>query len=122
MADANFIVSGARDSLEKGLVILGKRNDSYNRNGIQFEDYKLNGLESTWCDILECFVRTWNTGAKDPRVDWTVYSALQAELVAAGIPQSKFAPIFQRYLPDMFQAMKERDEQTGTAIKANYPP
>lgn len=110
LIDENFIVTGAIDTLRKGLIVIEERDAVYNRNDIHFEDYCLSGLESTWKNILECFVRCWNTHGDDSKVDWTVYSALQANLVAAGIPQSRFAPIFQRYLPEMYEAMKARDE------------
>ena len=108
--DENFIVTGAIDTLRSGLIVIEERDASYNQNNIGFQDFKLNGMLSTWEDILECFVRLWNTGAEDPRVDWVVYSALQANLVAAGIPQGKFAPIFQRYVQGICKAMKARDE------------
>lgn len=112
MADkinGGIIVLGAIETLETGLEVIKERDRSYNANGINFEDFKLQGMESTWEDILECFVRCWNTGKKDPTVDWTVYSALQANLVARGVPQSIFSPIFRRFIPEIFKAMKARD-------------
>lgn len=107
--NGGIIVAGAIKNLEDGLAIIKERDKSYNGNGICFEDFKLNGMESTWDDILECFVRCWNTGGGDSKVDWTVYGALQSELVANGIPQSRFSPIFRRFVPRIWQALKERD-------------
>ena len=107
--NGGIIVLGAINNLETGLKVIKERDKSYNGNGIHFEDFKLRGMESTWEDILECFVRCWNTGGGDSKVDWTVYSALQAELVANGVPQSKFSQIFNRFVPRIYQAMKTRD-------------
>ena len=105
----DFIVKSAIEKLEAGIRIIKERGASYNANGVSYHDYQLNNLESTWESILECFVRLFNTKKKDPGIDWVVYSALQASFVELGMPQSQFSPIFNRFVPKIYKAIKERD-------------
>ena len=108
----NIIVPRAKELLQKGLDIINERDAMYNRNGVDFAEYRLNGMESTWEEILENFLRLWNSKAEDKAVDWVVYAALQAAYVEAGCPQSKFSPIFNRFVPEIYKAMKADDEAT----------
>lgn len=99
--------------LEMAAHTIRVRSLEYNRNGVNFEDYRLNGLESTWADILECFVRLWNSKNSDKAIDWVAYSGLQAAFVEAGMPQSQFSPIFGRYIEDMYRNIKEDEAGDG---------
>ena len=95
--------------LEQAAACLRERSRSYNGNDFDYEDYKLNGVEDTWADILECFGRLWESKNPDKAVDWVGYSALQAAFIEAGCPKSKFAPIFRRLLSEHYRNLKERD-------------
>ena len=104
---ANARASRAAYLLETAAHTIRQRALEYNRNGINFDDYRLGGLESTWQDILECFVRLWNSKNPDKAIDWIAYSALQAAFVEAGMPQSRFSPIFGKYIEQMYANIKE---------------
>ena len=95
--------------LEQAAVCIRERGASYNKNGFDYEDYKINGLEDTWADILETFGRLWASGNEDSAIDWVAYTALQAAYVEAGCPQSKFSPIFRRFLSEHYRNLKEID-------------
>jgi hypothetical protein len=86
-----------------------ERGKSYNQNGVDYSDYRLNNLESTWEEILECFTRLWNTGNPDKAEDWAAYAALQAAYIEAGCPQSLFSPAFARYIGAIQRQIKEVD-------------
>lgn len=86
-----------------------ERSQSYNQNGVNYDDYRLNSLESTWEELLECFVRLWNTGNTDKAEDWAAYSALQAAYIEAGCPQSQFSPAFSRHIGAIQRQIKEVD-------------
>ena len=88
----------AAQLLEIAAATIRERGASYNGNGVSREDYNLLSMDSTWQDILECFVRLYVSGEKDKAVDWVAYSALQAAFVEAGMPQSRFAPIFRKVI------------------------
>ena len=90
-----------------------ERARSYNKNGIDYADYRLNDMESTWGDILECFARLWNTKNPDKAEDWAAYSALQAAFIEAGMPQSIFSPAWHKWLPVFMANIKELDTKTG---------
>lgn len=102
----------AVELLEKAANILIDRDKSYNSNGIKYEDFQLHGLESCFGSILECFVRLYNTKKEDPGVDWVAYSALMAALTERGIPVSRFSIVFNKTVPEMYKALKERDMVT----------
>ena len=107
------IAARAATLLEQAAHTIRQRAQEYNRNGINFDDYRLNSLESTWEDILECFVRLWNSGNPDKAYDWVAYSGLQAAFVEAGMPQSKFSPIFGRFIEEMYKEIKECEAGDG---------
>ena len=106
---SDIIIVQSIEFLDNAKQNIIDRNKSYNSNEVHYEDYQLNGLESTWHSILECFVRLWNSKSKDKGADWVAYTALQASLVKTGIPQSIFSPIFNRFLPEMYKTLKELD-------------
>jgi len=88
----------AAQLLEIAAATIWERGASYNNGEIGFQDYRLSGMEACWQDILECFVRLYVSGIEDKAVDWVAYSALQAAFVEAGMPQSRFAPIFRKVI------------------------
>lgn len=100
----------AVEILKQAIENIEKRNASYNGNGINYEDYKLTGFESTWEDILECFARLWNNKSPDKAADWVAYSALQAAFVEMGMPQSRASKIFKKYLSGIYMNIKKIDE------------
>lgn len=88
----------AAELLETAAKTIRERGLKYNNNEVHYEDYRLNGMMSTWEDILECFVRLYVSGDDDKAVDWVAYTALQAAFVEAGMPQSQFSPIFKKII------------------------
>ncbi len=108
-SNGNYVVERAKSLLRKSLAVLEDRDKSYNGNGINFHDYKLLGLESTFEDILENFVRLSVSQEEDNAIDWICYSALQASFVQEGLPQSRFSPIFVKMIPKIYAKMKEND-------------
>lgn len=112
----DYMVRRAITILENAIKNIKERDQSYNRNGLSYADTQLAGLESTWHSILECFTRVWNTKDDDKAEDWAAYSALQAAFIQEGIPQSRFSPAFRRFVPSMYQAIKENDILTGESF------
>lgn len=106
---SDIIIVKAIGFLEQAKQNIIDRNKSYNSNGVSFDSYQLNGLESTWHSNLECFVRIWNSKSDDKGADWSAYSALQAAFIQSGMPQSLFSPVFNRFLPEMYKSLKEQD-------------
>jgi hypothetical protein len=91
----------AAQLLETAATTIRERGKTYNNDEVNYEDYRLNGMDATWQDILECFLRLWVCKKVDSAIDWVAYSALQAAFVEAGMPQSKFAPIFKKVIKGM---------------------
>lgn len=71
-----------------------ERDKDYNSDTIKYKDYQLHGIDSIWENILECFVRLFNSGSDDKAADWAAYAALQAAFIEHGAPQSRFSPAF----------------------------
>lgn len=113
---SDIIIVQAIDFLDTAKKNIIERDKSYNSNGVNYEDYQLQGLPSTFHSILECFVRLHNSKSKDKGADWVAYSALQASLVHSGIPQSMFSPIFNRFMPEVYKALKAQDWTDGKEV------
>lgn len=107
----DIIVSRAIELLDLAKKALMERDISYNSNDINYEDYKVNGVESMFEDNLECFLRLWNSGKSDKAVDWVGYSALMASSTENGVPQSRFSPILNRFMPEIYKSMKKADSE-----------
>ena len=103
----------AIEIIDQSKIVLIERDRSYNNNDVNYHDYKLQGIEDTWKDILECYLRLWNTGNPDKAVDWTNYSALQSACIMAGMPQSRFSPLFNAFLSKYYSQQKEIDKISG---------
>ena len=107
----DIIVARAIELLDEAKKALIERDVSYNSNHINYGDYKVNGVESMFEDNLECFLRLWNSGNPDKAVDWVGYSALMASSTEKGVPQSRFSPLLNRFMPEIYKAMKKADSE-----------
>ena len=92
--------------LKGAIANIEERSQSYNGNGIGYEDYKLNGIESVLEDVMESLVRFWNEGSADKAEDATAYMALACAFIQFGMPQSKFSPIFKQFIPILYRIEK----------------
>ncbi len=110
----NYIVNGAADLLEKAAATIRQRSECYNSDDISYEDYMIMGIESAVQQVLECLVRFSNSQSPDKAIDAVAYMALLMQLIEAGVPQSRFSPLFRRFVPEIYKGMhaaahRERD-------------
>ena len=120
MMSQNYIVRRSITILEKAKANIIERDKSYNGNGVSFEDYRINGLESCIEEVFENIIRLYNSGSDDKAEDGVAYLALMMAMIQEGMPQSKFSPIFRRLMPELYKAIKIDDMKTGEAIDADY--
>lgn len=105
----DFLPSRAVTLLRRTADVIEERGKSYNSKDIGYEDYMVNGVESAWQMVLESFLRLWNTGKEDKAIDGLAYYALMTVFLENGMPQSKFSPAFNHFMPELFKIMKEQD-------------
>lgn len=120
MMSQNYIVRRSIKILDKARANIIERDKSYNGNGISFEDYRINGLESCIEEVAENIIRLWNSNSDDKAEDCCAYMSLMCAFIQEGMPQSKFSPIFRRFIPELMKAIKIDDTKTGELIDANY--
>ncbi len=120
MMSQNYIVRRSITILEKAKANIIERDKSYNGNGVSFEDYRINGLESCIEEVMENIVRLWNSNSDDKAEDCCAYMALMCAFIQEGMPQSKFSPVISRLMPELYKAIKIDDMKTGEAIDVDY--
>ena len=119
----NHVVNQALGILRRAHRNIVERDKCYNGNGISFEDYRINGLESCVEEVLENIVRMWNSQSADKAEDGTAYMALMMAFIKEGMPQSKFSPIFNRLLPELRKGIKADDIRSGEIVDSQpYQP
>ena len=105
------LVNDALDILEQARNNIIERDREYNGNGVSFEDYRINGLDSCVEEVVENIVRLWNSKSLDKAQDATAYTALMTSFIKNGIPMSRFSPIFRRLIPELWKSIKADDER-----------
>lgn len=107
--DNNYIVTEAVSLLRKAAKAIEERAKCYNSNDINFHDFMIMGVDSAVAMTVESVVRAWNGSHEDKCMDAVAYQALTMALLKAGVPQSRFSPIFRRFMPELYKAMKRVD-------------
>lgn len=118
--DNDYIVNRAITILRRAAENIEERGKSYNSNDVNYQDYMIRGVDSAVENILECIVRLWNSKADDKAEDACAYLALMTAFIQEGMPVSRFAPIFNKLIPELRKAIRIDDIRTGELIDGDY--
>lgn len=102
------IISRTIEILQTAIRTIMERSKSYNGDGVNFEDYQINGVDTLVEHVNECLIRLATSNEHDKAVDLTSYAALMAAFIEAGCPQSRFSPIIKAVVPRLYYHIYQR--------------
>ena len=116
---ADPIIKDAIEACAQAVTALSKGN-KYNRNGVNAEDYFPLGIVDASRSLLEPFTRIHSGAGMEQMRDLVAYAGIFGGWVKAGMPQSIFKDVVNKFLEDFYVNLREYDNKTGVKIDAQY--